>query len=151
MSPRTLTLGGPSAPALRDVLAWGESVGFGSCAFSDCRNLTAITATDAPILGSQEFDLKLSYSGSPRSLGVFGVSGSGKTTVLRVLMTLESIDDGVIYVDGDPLTQLDPSAQDGRRMHLGRSFGPRSEVVGHGVESPVAVLDDDRRGVGRNG
>src|SRR3546814_3421204 len=33
-------------------------------------------------------------------------SGSGKTTVLRMLMTLERINDGVIYVDGEPLTHM---------------------------------------------
>lgn len=30
----------------------------------------------------------------------------GKTTVLRVLMTLESIDDGVIYIDGKPFNKM---------------------------------------------
>src|SRR5262245_18196764 len=38
-----------------------------------------------------------------------GPSGSGKTTVLRTLMTLESIDDGVIYVEGMPLSHINSS------------------------------------------
>nr|WP_275945189.1 ectoine/hydroxyectoine ABC transporter ATP-binding protein EhuA [Aminobacter anthyllidis] len=37
---------------------------------------------------------------------IIGPSGSGKTTVLRTLMTLDSINDGVIYVDGEPLTHM---------------------------------------------
>lgn len=37
---------------------------------------------------------------------IIGPSGSGKTTVLRALMTLETINDGLIYVDGQPLTHM---------------------------------------------
>jgi polar amino acid transport system ATP-binding protein len=40
-------------------------------------------------------------------LAIIGPSGSGKTTVLRTLMTLERIDDGVIWVGGEPLTHMD--------------------------------------------
>lgn len=39
-------------------------------------------------------------------VAIIGPSGSGKTTVLRALMTLERIDDGVIWVDGEPLTHM---------------------------------------------
>ena len=35
-----------------------------------------------------------------------GPSGSGKTTVLRTLMTLEKIDQGVIYLENEPLTHM---------------------------------------------
>lgn len=37
-------------------------------------------------------------------LAIIGPSGSGKSTLLRVLMMLESIDEGVIEVDGTPIT-----------------------------------------------
>src|ERR1700743_2240130 len=40
-------------------------------------------------------------------VSIIGPSGSGKTTVLRTLMTLDDIDDGVIYVGGKPLTHMD--------------------------------------------
>lgn len=37
-------------------------------------------------------------------LAIIGPSGSGKSTLLRVLMMLEAIDEGVIEVDGSPIT-----------------------------------------------
>src|SRR5690349_1594927 len=39
-------------------------------------------------------------------VAIFGRSGSGKTTVLGVGMTLEAIDDGVGWVEGEPLTHM---------------------------------------------
>lgn len=40
-------------------------------------------------------------------VSVIGPSGSDKTTVPRMLMTLERIDGGVIFVDGEPLTHME--------------------------------------------
>ncbi len=39
-------------------------------------------------------------------VAIIGPSGSGKSTLLRVLMMLEAIDDGVIEVDGEPITHM---------------------------------------------
>lgn len=39
-------------------------------------------------------------------VAIIGPSGSGKSTLLRVLMMLETIDDGVIEVDGEPITHM---------------------------------------------
>jgi polar amino acid transport system ATP-binding protein len=39
-------------------------------------------------------------------VAIIGPSGSGKSTLLRVLMMLEEIDDGVIELDGEPLTHM---------------------------------------------
>ena len=39
-------------------------------------------------------------------VAIIGPSGSGKSTLLRALMTLEDIDEGVIMVDGEPLTHM---------------------------------------------
>ena len=39
-------------------------------------------------------------------VSIIGPSGSGKTTVLRTLMTLEKIDQGVIYLENEPLTHM---------------------------------------------
>lgn len=49
----------------------------------------------------QEFELELQYSGSPKSLGVFGVSGSGKTTFLECLAGLRKFDSGRIAFEGE--------------------------------------------------
>ena len=35
---------------------------------------------------------------------LIGASGSGKSTVLRILMTLEDIQGGEVEIDGDPIT-----------------------------------------------
>ena len=37
---------------------------------------------------------------------VIGPSGSGNITVLRVLMTLEKLDGGIIHFNGAPLTHM---------------------------------------------
>ncbi len=85
---------------------------------------------------------------------IIGPSGSGKTTVLRTLMTLEPIDDGVIHVDGEPLTHRE---RDGRlvpadRAHLRRMRGkigmcfqqfnlfPHMTALANCMEGPVHVL-----------
>ncbi len=39
-------------------------------------------------------------------VALIGPSGSGKSTLLRMLMLLEEIDDGLIEVDGEPLTHM---------------------------------------------
>lgn len=39
-------------------------------------------------------------------IAIIGPSGSGKSTLLRVLMMLEAIDEGVIEVDGEPITHM---------------------------------------------
>src|SRR5262245_61109292 len=39
-------------------------------------------------------------------VAIIGPSGSGKSTLLRTLMTLERIDEGVIEVEGEPLTHM---------------------------------------------
>ena len=44
-------------------------------------------------------------------VSIIGPSGAGKTTVLRVLMTLERIDEGVIEVGGECLTHMERGGQ----------------------------------------
>ena len=54
------------------------------------------------------------------AVAVIGASGSGKSTLLRCIDLLEEIDDGDIYLDGEPIT--DP----GTRL-LCRFWPPRPE------------------------
>jgi len=68
----------------------------------------------------QEFDLELEYSGSPKSLGVFGVSGSGKTTFLECLAGLKKFDDGRIVFDGEVWLE---SAKGKRTKPMYRNIG----------------------------
>ncbi len=85
---------------------------------------------------------------------IIGPSGAGKTSVLRMLMTLEEIDDGVIYVEGQPLTHME---RDGvlvkantahlrkQRMNIGMVFQhfnlfPHMTALANCMEAPVQVL-----------
>ncbi|MGX5845104.1 ectoine/hydroxyectoine ABC transporter ATP-binding protein EhuA [Mesorhizobium sp. ArgA1] len=50
----------------------------------------------------------LSFSVSPgEKLALIGASGSGKTTILRILMTLEEIEGGSVTIGGSPLWSPD--------------------------------------------
>ena len=86
-------------------------------------------------------------------VAIIGPSGSGKTTVLRTLMTLEKIEEGVIWVEGEPLTHI---LQNGKlvpapRSHLRRMRGsigmvfqhfnlfPHMTALGNCMEAPVTV------------
>lgn len=57
---------------------------------------------DLTVLDHLDLDI-----GQGEIVSIIGPSGSGKTTVLRALMTLETIDDGVIYIGDRPLTHMD--------------------------------------------
>ena len=87
-------------------------------------------------------------------VAIIGPSGSGKTTVLRTLMGLEGIDEGVIHVDGEPFTHM--KRGDGlvpadrahvRRMrgHIGMVFQhfnlfPHMTALNNCMEAPRTVL-----------
>ncbi|WP_318528732.1 ectoine/hydroxyectoine ABC transporter ATP-binding protein EhuA [Mesorhizobium sp. YC-39] len=87
-------------------------------------------------------------------VSIIGPSGSGKTTVLRALMTLEAINEGVIYVDGKPLThmpkgdKLIPANEKylrGMRSSIGMCFQhfnlfPHMTALQNCMEGPVQVL-----------
>ncbi|MGX5851751.1 ectoine/hydroxyectoine ABC transporter ATP-binding protein EhuA [Mesorhizobium sp. PL10] len=87
-------------------------------------------------------------------VSIIGPSGSGKTTVLRTLMTLERINDGVIWVDGEPLThmhkqgKLVPSSERYLRRARGKigmvfqhfNLFPHMTALQNCMEAPVSVL-----------
>ena len=101
------------------------------------------------VLDSLDLDVKTN-----EMVGIIGTSGSGKTTVLRMLMTLELIDEGVIYLEGKPLTHME---KDGRlvraskahirsmRVNIGMCFQqfnlfPHMTAIENCMEAPVQVL-----------
>ena len=63
-----------------------------------------VTKAYGPLVVLNELDLDVSIG---EMVTIIGRSGSGKTTVLRMLMTLETINCGVIYVEGEPLTHME--------------------------------------------
>ena len=88
-------------------------------------------------------------------VSIIGPSGSGKTTVLRALMTLEKIDQGVIYLENEPLTHM-PDKEGKlivanekylreRRSKIGMVFQqfnlfPHMTALQNCIEAPVKVL-----------
>jgi polar amino acid transport system ATP-binding protein len=86
---------------------------------------------------------------------IIGPSGSGKTTVLRALMTLEPIQEGVISIEGEPLTHmyqnkvLVPATEAHlrkRRGSIGMVFQqfnlfPHMTALQNCIEAPVYVLN----------
>jgi polar amino acid transport system ATP-binding protein len=87
-------------------------------------------------------------------VAIIGPSGSGKTTVLRMLMALELIDEGVIYVDGKPLTHMEKNGElveasksylRKMRTNIGMVFQlfnlfPHMTALENCMEAPMQVL-----------
>jgi len=87
-------------------------------------------------------------------VAIIGPSGSGKTTVLRMLMALEQIDDGVIYVEGEPMTHMvingtltraDKKYLRMQRLNIGMCFQhfnlfPHMTALENCIEAPIQVL-----------
>ena len=69
---------------------------------------------DLTVLDALDLDIKAN-----EMVAMIGPSGSGKTTVLRMLMALELIDEGVIYVDGKPMTHME---KNGRLVRASKSY-----------------------------
>ena len=87
-------------------------------------------------------------------VAIIGPSGSGKSTLLRVLMMLEGINEGVIEVDGEPLTHMQQNgvlvpASEGYKRQGRRKIGmvfqnfnlfPHMTTLQNVVEAPVTAL-----------
>ncbi|MGV3655851.1 MAG: ectoine/hydroxyectoine ABC transporter ATP-binding protein EhuA [Noviherbaspirillum sp.] len=87
-------------------------------------------------------------------VAIIGPSGSGKSTLLRVLMMLEDIDDGVIEVDGAPIThmprggRLVPASERAKREARGRigmvfqnfNLFPHMTALQNTIEAPLKAL-----------
>jgi polar amino acid transport system ATP-binding protein len=86
-------------------------------------------------------------------IALIGQSGSGKTTVLRLLMGLDRFDGGEIEVGGVPLSRPTPQTRAARRQ-IGMVFQhfnlfPHLTVMGNVIEAPRRVLglsDAEARG-----
>ena len=104
---------------------------------------------DLTVLDSLNLDVKAN-----EMVSIIGPSGSGKTTVLRMLMALELIDEGIIYVDGMPLTHMKKNGCLVRasnlylrkmRANIGMVFQqfnlfPHMTALENCMEAPVQVL-----------
>lgn len=88
------------------------------------------------------------------AVGVVGGSGAGKSTLARLLLALESPDDGVVRFDGHEISTMTASAVRPLRRRFQpvfqdplASLDPRMKI-GASVAEPLAAMrigDDDRR------
>jgi polar amino acid transport system ATP-binding protein len=87
-------------------------------------------------------------------LAIIGTSGSGKSTVLRILMTLEGIEGGRVEIDGEPVFTMrkngrEVAASEAHLRKIRRKVGmvfqhfnlfPHMTALGNVVEAPRRVL-----------
>jgi len=104
---------------------------------------------DLVVLDALDLDVK-----EGEMVAIIGPSGSGKTTVLRMLMALEKINDGIIYVDGEPMTHMvknsglvwaDDKYLRRQRLNIGMCFQhfnlfPHMTALENCIEAPIQVL-----------
>ncbi|MEO6352223.1 MAG: ectoine/hydroxyectoine ABC transporter ATP-binding protein EhuA [Oxalobacteraceae bacterium] len=110
-----------------------------------------VTKRYGPLTVLDKLDLDVAPN---EKVAIIGPSGSGKSTLLRVLMMLEGIDEGMIEVDGEPLTHMPrngglvPASEaykrQGRRK-IGMVFQnfnlfPHMSALQNVVEAPVKAL-----------
>ena len=104
---------------------------------------------DLVVINDLDLDIKVG-----ETVSIIGPSGSRKTTVLRMLMTLEDVNGGVIYVDGKPLTHMVKNGKlvpanerhlRKQRVNIGMCFQhfnlfPHMTAIENCMEGPVQVL-----------
>ncbi|WP_294427967.1 amino acid ABC transporter ATP-binding protein [uncultured Treponema sp.] len=82
-------------------------------------------------------------------LGIIGPSGSGKSTMLRCIAQLESIDDGSIYICGNPLVENGKYASKEELRKIGLNLGfvfqnfnlfPHMSVLQNIIDAQIHVL-----------
>ncbi|MEO8599774.1 MAG: ectoine/hydroxyectoine ABC transporter ATP-binding protein EhuA [bacterium] len=112
---------------------------------------SGVTKRYGPLTVLDHLDLDVEAN---EKVAIIGPSGSGKSTLLRVLMMLEGINDGVIEVDGEPLTHMPrngdlvPASESYKRQgrrKIGMVFQnfnlfPHMSALQNVVEAPVKAL-----------
>jgi molybdate transport system permease protein len=101
-------------------------------------------------LGS--FRLNVAWSPRARRLAILGPSGSGKSSILKLIAGIERCDRGSIVVNGRELSQLDPAAR--AIAYVPQSYGlfPHLTVIEHllfpmGADPQAAQQWIDRLGL----
>ncbi len=110
-----------------------------------------VTKRYGPLTVLDGLDLEVAVG---EKVAIIGPSGSGKSTLLRVLMMLEDIDEGVIEVEGEPLTHMTHNgalvpASEGYKRAARRKIGmvfqsfnlfPHMNALQNVVEAPLRAL-----------
>src|SRR3990170_4410930 len=92
---------------------------------------------DNPVLKDISFQVK-----KGETLAVLGASGSGKTTVLRVILGLYKPDSGKVFVAGEELTGLE-DAIDMMPAELSGGMKKRAAIARGIVAEPKIMLYDE--------
>jgi len=87
--------------------------------------VTALAGIDLEIRAGEFFSL-------------LGPSGSGKTTTLRILAGLESADEGMVEVNGEDVTRLEPGARDVAMVFQSYALYPHM-TVGENIAFPLKM------------
>ncbi|MDD3919983.1 MAG: amino acid ABC transporter ATP-binding protein [Eubacteriales bacterium] len=86
-------------------------------------------------------------------LSIIGRSGSGKSTLLRCLLHLEQVDNGSIFICGEPLVEngqyVSPAQIKERELHMGMVFQsfhlfPHLSVLQNVMEAPILVRKEKK-------
>lgn len=85
------------------------------------------------------------------TLGILGASGSGKSTILRLIMGLQKPTSGRIFIDGADITDYTEDEMDAVRIHMGMVFQYSAlfdsmtvgENVGFGLEQHTKLKKDE--------
>ncbi len=108
------------------------------------KNIKKTFSDNVPVLKDISFDVE-----QGEILGIIGPSGSGKSTMLRCIAQLENVDDGSIYVCGQPIVQNGKYADKKELRKIGLNLGfvfqnfnlfPHMSVLQNIVDAQVHVL-----------
>lgn len=116
-------------------------------AIAEFRNVNFSYGPDAQILKDVSFTVGLN-----QTLVILGGSGSGKSTILRLLLSLIDADSGTIHFKGEDITELPESQLTDLRKHIGMVFqeGALFDSLTVGENVGYFLLEhgmDNRRGL----
>ena len=83
----------------------------------EMRNVVKYYAADKPVLDGVSFHI---YRGETKI--IVGTSGSGKSTILKLIMGLDKPDEGQIFVEGEDITRMNERQLVNVRQKIGMVF-----------------------------
>src|SRR5690242_11670070 len=83
----------------------------------EMRNVVKYYAGDRPVLDGISFQI---YRGETKI--IIGASGSGKSTILKLIMGLDRADEGQIFVEGEDITTMNERQLVTVRQKIGMVF-----------------------------
>ncbi|MCA1927417.1 MAG: ABC transporter ATP-binding protein [Calditerrivibrio sp.] len=84
---------------------------------------------------------------------ILGPSGCGKTTLLRIISGIEQLDEGLVFLEGDDITDLSPSKRNFGIVFQSYALFPNltvSENIAYGLESRKKFTKKDKKQIVKN-